>query len=136
VSRTAVNGPTAGITIEINPQIAELSEFFTGIGQQQTAFNKNAALIAQAVFIFIYAKQAMPDEPLILLSTVKCPACNNTEKLLMPRYATKTFYECGTCRAHYHVKKHECCVFCSLGDITCPPTQARRASEQINYRRN
>ncbi|WP_280985258.1 GDCCVxC domain-containing (seleno)protein [Dichotomicrobium thermohalophilum] len=41
----------------------------------------------------------------------------------MPLNACVYFHECTRCRAIFRPKAGDCCVFCSYGDIDCPPVQ-------------
>jgi hypothetical protein len=38
----------------------------------------------------------------------------------------KFFYECKGCGALLKPKAGDCCVFCSYGDVPCPPIQEAR----------
>ena len=52
--------------------------------------------------------------PVILESTVTCPACGTAKAETMPTDACQFFYDCAG----------DCCVFCSYGSVPCPPVQA------------
>jgi hypothetical protein len=39
------------------------------------------------------------------------------------------FYECENCKTLLRPKPGDCCVFCSFGDVPCPPMQAERAAD-------
>ncbi|PSR06519.1 MAG: hypothetical protein BRD49_00075 [Bacteroidetes bacterium SW_10_40_5] len=39
----------------------------------------------------------------------------------MPEYACQYFYECENCHEVLKPKYSDCCVFCSYGNINCPP---------------
>ena len=56
-------------------------------------------------------------------STITCPVCNFQETLLMPEDSCQFFYECPRCKTLLKPKPGDCCVFCSYGDIPCPPIQ-------------
>jgi len=60
----------------------------------------------------------------ILESTLICPACGHVERETMPTDACQWFYDCKGCGAVLKPKLGDCCVFCSYGDIPCPPMQA------------
>jgi hypothetical protein len=62
--------------------------------------------------------------PLILVSTITCPACGHAERETMPTDACQWFYDCKGCRAVLKPTPGDCCVFCSYGDTACPPVQA------------
>jgi hypothetical protein len=46
----------------------------------------------------------------------------------MPTDACQYFYDCPACGALLKPKPGDCCVFCSYGDVPCPPIQEARAS--------
>ena len=58
------------------------------------------------------------------VSNLTCPACGFTEKLQMPTNACMFFHECASCRQLLRPVAGDCCVFCSYGDVVCPPKQA------------
>lgn len=60
---------------------------------------------------------------IILKSTITCPNCNYKKEENMPTDACQYFYECINCKELLKPKKGDCCVFCSYGDVKCPPTQ-------------
>ena len=41
----------------------------------------------------------------------------------MPTDACIFFHECSGCHARLRPKAGDCCVFCSYGDVPCPPVQ-------------
>lgn len=45
----------------------------------------------------------------------------------MPQDACVVAHECAGCGARLTPKAGDCCVFCSYGDVPCPPEQAARA---------
>jgi hypothetical protein len=59
----------------------------------------------------------------ILRSTLTCPQCGAASEELMPTDACLYFYECKTCGAMLRPNAGDCCVFCSFGNIKCPPVQ-------------
>ncbi len=56
-------------------------------------------------------------------STITCPHCGHRKKETMPTDACQWFYECEACHALLRPKEGDCCVFCSYGDVPCPPIQ-------------
>jgi len=56
-------------------------------------------------------------------STLTCPHCGHRERLTMPDAYCLWFYECSQCRTLLRPKPGDCCVFCSYGDVKCPPVQ-------------
>jgi hypothetical protein len=63
-----------------------------------------------------------------LLSTLTCPECGKLSKETMPTDACQYFYDCRHCGAVLKPLAGHCCVFCSYGDVPCPPIQEARAS--------
>lgn len=45
----------------------------------------------------------------------------------MPTDACQWFYDCKGCGTVLRPKPGDCCVFCSYGDVPCPPIQDARA---------
>ncbi len=43
-----------------------------------------------------------------------------------PTDACQFFYECTGCGTVLRPKEADCCVFCSYGDVPCPPIQEAR----------
>lgn len=65
-----------------------------------------------------------------LRSTITCPLCGHRKTETMPTDACQFFYDCEGCHAVLKPKTGDCCVFCSYGDMPCPPVQmARDAGE-------
>jgi len=63
---------------------------------------------------------------IIPASTITCPECGHRKTETMPTDACQWFYECERCKALLKPKPGDCCVFCSYGDVPCPPIQAGR----------
>ena len=59
-------------------------------------------------------------------STITCPECGFTKKENMPDNACQYFYECEACKAILKPNAGDCCVFCSYGDVGCPPVQQNK----------
>lgn len=57
-------------------------------------------------------------------STLTCPDCGHAEKEAMPTDACQFFYDCKGCGQVLRPLVGDCCVFCSFGDVPCPPIQA------------
>ena len=64
---------------------------------------------------------------LLLESTIKCPQCRHAETETMPIDACQWFYDCKGCGALLKPKPGDCCVFCSYGNVDCPPKQTGKA---------
>ena len=58
-----------------------------------------------------------------LRSTLTCPACGHAERLDMPTDSCMFFHECTNCHTLLRPASGDCCVFCSYGDVPCPPVQ-------------
>src|SRR5262245_18200931 len=58
-----------------------------------------------------------------LRSTITCPNCGNAKHETMPTNACQFFYNCTSCGVRRKPKTGDCCVFCSYGDVPCPPVQ-------------
>jgi hypothetical protein len=56
-------------------------------------------------------------------STLTCPQSGQETRELMPTDACQYFYDCLKCGALLKPKPGDCCVFCSYGDVKCPPIQ-------------
>ncbi|MEO5810227.1 MAG: GDCCVxC domain-containing (seleno)protein [Sphingomicrobium sp.] len=58
-----------------------------------------------------------------LESTITCPKCGARTTDKMPTDACQYFYDCRSCGAVLKPLRGDCCVFCSYGDVKCPPMQ-------------
>jgi len=58
-----------------------------------------------------------------LYSTITCPECGHSKRELMATDACQFFYECEGCGEMLRPRKGDCCVYCSYGNIKCPPIQ-------------
>jgi hypothetical protein len=58
-------------------------------------------------------------------STITCPDCKANEELEMPSNACLYFYKCKSCNSIIKPLSGDCCVFCSYGNIICPPKQKK-----------
>lgn len=56
-------------------------------------------------------------------STLTCPECGHQSKDLMPANACQYYYDCNACGALLKPTPGDCCVYCSYGDVKCPPIQ-------------
>lgn len=65
---------------------------------------------------------------MIAESTLTCPNCGHKSHETMPTDACQYFYACAACGALLKPKPGDCCVFCSYGDVKCPPVQEGRAN--------
>ena len=58
-----------------------------------------------------------------ITSTLTCPKCGGRSTDTMPTNACQFFYDCSHCAAVLRPLKGDCCVYCSYGDVACPPIQ-------------
>lgn len=64
------------------------------------------------------------DRPMPRLeSTLTCPHCGHSKTETMPTDACWYLYDCSGCGALLRPEHGDCCVFCSYGDVPCPPVQ-------------
>ncbi|WP_429274132.1 GDCCVxC domain-containing (seleno)protein, partial [Methylobacterium sp. PvP062] len=56
--------------------------------------------------------------------------CGHQATETMPTDACQFFYKCTGCGALLRPNAGDCCVFCSFGDVPCPPIQEVRVSGQ------
>src|SRR5690348_11963918 len=67
---------------------------------------------------------AFEDMPMVeprLQSTLTCPQCGARSIETMPLDACLYFHDCQACGALLRPKTGDGCVFCSYGDVACPP---------------
>jgi hypothetical protein len=70
--------------------------------------------------------------PSAATSTITCPSCGTKKIETMPIDACQFFYDCTGCGTILRPKSGDCCVFCSYGDVPCPPVQQQRSGRQAN----
>ena len=58
-----------------------------------------------------------------LQSTITCPHCGFQKEETMPTNACQFFYTCTNCNALLKPKAGDCCIFCTYGNVPCPPIQ-------------
>lgn len=75
-------------------------------------------------------------EPPKLSSTITCPVCGTAKAETMPTDACQFFYDCTGCGTLLRPKPGDCCVFCSYGDVVCPPVQVHGRSFGCGNRPN
>lgn len=62
-----------------------------------------------------------------LHSTITCPECGHRARETMPVDACCYLYTCQRCGLQMKPRLGDCCVFCSYGDVPCPPIQEESA---------
>ena len=60
-------------------------------------------------------------------STLTCPECGQQTTETMPTDACQFFYDCPGCGSLLRPLEGDCCVYCSFGDVRCPPMQTGQA---------
>ena len=65
---------------------------------------------------------------IITVALVTCPKCGHAEKLSMAMDYCQFFHECAGCGTLLKAKEGKCCIFCSYGDVPCPPVQKEKMS--------
>jgi hypothetical protein len=65
----------------------------------------------------------MSDVQIESRSTLTCPHCGHQATETMPTDACQYFYDCAGCGVVLKPKPGDCCVYCSYGDVACPPIQ-------------
>ncbi|MBT3653611.1 MAG: sulfurtransferase TusA family protein [Euryarchaeota archaeon] len=68
-------------------------------------------------------------------SNLTCPVCKTSEKLNMPTDQCIIVHNCINCNEILQPKNGDCCVFCSYGDVPCPPIQLAGNSSASNDKR-
>ena len=63
-----------------------------------------------------------------LTSALTCPKCGGVATETMPTPACQFFYDCRHCAVVLRPLPGDCCVFCSFGDVPCPPIQDANAN--------
>ena len=65
-----------------------------------------------------------------LQSTLPRPECGTRVSKTMPTDYCQYFYDCPGCGALLRPLAGDCCVYCSYGDMPCPPIQEARERGQ------
>jgi rubredoxin len=63
-------------------------------------------------------------------AVLTCPHCGYQYEKTMPDDQCVFFEECPNCHTVYRPKEGDCCVFCSYGNVPCPPIQRARLAQQ------
>jgi hypothetical protein len=64
-----------------------------------------------------------------LRSTITCPECGYASTETMPTDACQYIYNCKRCGLQMKPKRGDCCVYCSYGDVPCPPIQEQQGGK-------
>ena len=60
-------------------------------------------------------------------STLTCPHCGHRATETMSATSCAIVYDCSSCGERIVPEPGSCCVFCSYGDVVCPPRQEGRS---------
>jgi uncharacterized C2H2 Zn-finger protein len=63
---------------------------------------------------------------IIFESNLTCPKCGVIVKEKMSDNSCQYFYKCKKCNKTIKPKIGDCCVYCSYGNIPCPPIQQNK----------
>lgn len=107
---------------------------FLGAGTSLLAFSEGLQeystyiMLGGLTLVFIGAVQVFKTKfsasrSIITQSAITCPYCGYKSTEEMPTNACQYFYECNYCEKVIRPKKGDCCVYCSYGDVPCPPIQ-------------
>jgi len=66
----------------------------------------------------------MKGDSVELRSTLTCPECGHATTEIMPTDSCRIFYSCKGCETRLRPAPGDCCVFCSYGNVKCPPIQS------------
>ena len=67
------------------------------------------------------------------LGTITCPYCRYRKTMRMEEESCTVRYMCPGCRTVLWPKEGDCCVFCSYGNVPCPPVQRELEALQEIY---
>lgn len=73
--------------------------------------------------LYFYKQSTSQINTVVLYSTIICPKCHTQKLEQMPTDACQFFYECTQCKEVIRPLTGDCCVYCSYGDVACPPMQ-------------
>ena len=63
-------------------------------------------------------------QDVMLESILICPVCGHAHEEVMPIESCMFFFKCRKCETLLKPNAGDCCVFCSFGNVPCPPIQA------------
>lgn len=64
-----------------------------------------------------------------LMALLTCPTCGGQTAERMPTNACAVRYTCGRCGVTVRPRPGDCCVFCSYGNVPCPPIQCAQEDQ-------
>lgn len=62
-------------------------------------------------------------------SVITCPHCGFKAEETMPEDACFYYYPCRKCKKMLQPVAGDCCVFCSYGNVACPPEQLKKLEQ-------
>jgi len=68
-----------------------------------------------------------------LQSLVTCPVCGHQKTDTMPTESCQIVYYCERCGTVLRPLSGDCCIFCSYGDVPCPPIQIERLNRGAEF---
>jgi len=84
-------------------------------------------LVASGLWNTLHNRRMNAPKTPLLESTLTCPECGHRQTETMPAEACQFFWDCPQCGITLKPKPGDCCVFCSFGDVPCPPIQTNGA---------
>lgn len=106
--------------------LAALAWAFHGSFSLAALYGGLFGLVAAAAWNYLHTRTRTRG-PLLLRSVLTCPHCSARTEEEMPTNACLFFLDCPACQARLKPKPGDCCVFCSYGNVRCPPIQAGAA---------
>jgi len=88
--------------------------------------NPPSGFVLSRSFVLFSRQSGAVSDTMRLTSTLTCPNCGHRALESMPTDACQFFYACKGCGAMLKPLPGDCCVFCSYGDVPCPPVQEAR----------
>ncbi|MFM2373594.1 MAG: hypothetical protein RJA75_490 [Actinomycetota bacterium] len=70
-----------------------------------------------------------PLESIVLSSDLTCQACGLVAEQIMPTDFCVWSWDCPGCGHSHKPLPGDCCVFCSFGNVPCPPKQVEDGSD-------
>lgn len=103
---------------------AGIASFTEGLEKSSGVFMGLGVVLIGIGMVQLYSKRNKGStKEIILNSTITCPECGYSIKEEMPTEACQFFYECKNCKAILKALPGDCCVYCSYGNVQCPPVQ-------------
>jgi hypothetical protein len=62
---------------------------------------------------------------IITKSIITCPSCGFQKEETMSEDSCQFFYECEKCKIILKPRVGDCCVYCSFGNVSCPPIKKK-----------